>query len=213
MLLSGDGADELLGVPRFATASVARRRGPAAAVRYAADVSSSGPGLAGELAALAAGLLPCAARARAYWAANWPAWVNPVAPAVLAEPFRRHATDWARAWVDEQVAGHADAGRAWARADAHDALFPREAIPPAGVLPEASPFLAEPFLAAALALPVGDRYHPGLPSAYLRCKAQVAGLLPHRALAVLHSASSTSPPHSPGSPLPGRARRPASRPG
>lgn len=34
LLLSGDGADELLGVPRFATAHIAARRGPWAAVRY-----------------------------------------------------------------------------------------------------------------------------------------------------------------------------------
>ncbi|MEV7427731.1 asparagine synthase-related protein [Streptomyces sp. NPDC091212] len=185
VLLSGDGADELLGVPRFATAAVARRRGRAAALRYAADVASSGPGLPGEVAALAARLLPRRARARAYWAANWPAWADPVAPAVLAEPFRRQATDWARSWVDEQVAGHAAAGRTWAEADAHDAVFPREAIPSAGILPESSPFLAEPFLAATLAMPVGERYHPQLPSAYLRCKAQVVRLLPRHALAVL----------------------------
>ncbi|MFC9428335.1 asparagine synthase-related protein [Streptomyces sp. NPDC056987] len=185
VVLSGDGADELLGVPRFATADVARRRGPAAAVRYAADVASSGPGVPGEVAALAAQLLPRRTRARSYWAANWPAWVDPVAPAVLAEPFRRYATDWARSWVDEQITGHQTAGRTWAQADAHDAVFPREAIPPAGILPEASPFLAEPFLGAALALPVGDRYHSGLPSAYLRCKAQVVRLLPQRALKML----------------------------
>ncbi|MEW1721200.1 asparagine synthase-related protein [Streptomyces sp. NPDC093109] len=185
VLLSGDGADELLGVPRFATAAVVRRRGPTAALRYAADVASSGPGLPGEVAALAARLLPRRARARAYWAANWPAWADPVAPAVLAEPFRQYATDWARSWVDEQVAGHAAAGRTWAEADAHDALFPREAIASAGILPESSPFLAEPFLSAALAMPVGDRYHPRLPSAYLRCKAQVVRLLPPYALAAL----------------------------
>ncbi|MGQ0774807.1 MAG: hypothetical protein ACT4NY_10380 [Pseudonocardiales bacterium] len=38
-------------------------------------------------------------------------------------------------WVDEQVTAHATAGRTWAWADAHDALFPREAIPPAGAVP------------------------------------------------------------------------------
>jgi hypothetical protein len=62
---------------------------------------------------------------------------------------------------------------------------PHELIPAAGPLPEASPFLHDSVIAAALALPLGDRYGPGLPSAYLRCKAQVAGLLPAHALPVL----------------------------
>lgn len=185
VLLSGDGADELLGVPRFATTAVAARRGVRAAARYAADVASSGPGLLGELAGTAAGLLPRTLRARTYWAANWPAWCDPVAPAVLAEPYRSAATTWAREWVDAQVAAHAQADRSWAEADARDAIFPREEIPPAGVVAEATPFLHDTFLATALALPLGDRYHPGLPSPYLRCKAQVVRLLPTAALPVL----------------------------
>ncbi|MFE1960098.1 asparagine synthase-related protein [Streptomyces sp. NPDC059479] len=185
VLLSGDGADELLGIPRFATSAVARRRGLKAAGRYAADVASSGPGLPGELTALAARLLPRKARTRAYWAANWTAWADPVAPAVLAEPYRQLATDWGRRWVDARIAAHAEADRSWSEADAYDAVFPREAILPSGLLPEGSPFLTERFLAAALALPVGDRYDPGLPTAYLRCKAQVVRLLPRHALGVL----------------------------
>ncbi|MFH0180108.1 asparagine synthase-related protein [Streptomyces cacaoi] len=185
VLLSGDGADALLGVPRFATAAVAAARGARAAARYAADVAGAGPGLPGEVAAAAARLLSAGPRARGYWAANWPTWCDPVAPAVLAEPYRSAATAWAREWVDGQVAAHAAAGRSWAQADAHDSLFPHEEIPPAGVVPEASPFLHDAFLGAALALPLGHRYHPRLPSAYLRCKAQVVRLLPPRALPVL----------------------------
>jgi len=185
VLLSGDGADETLGVPRFATAQIAARHGARAAARYAADVARSGPGLAGEAAATAARLAPRELSAQAYWALNWPAWCDPVAPAVLAEPYRRAATAWAREWVQDRLAAHAETGRSWAQADAHDAAFPHEAIPPAGAVPESSPFLHETFLAASLALPVADRYDPRLPSAYLRCKAQVVGLLPTRMHRVL----------------------------
>jgi len=91
VLLSGDGADELLGVPRFATAHIAARFGLSAAMRDVRDVAHSGPGLAGEVAAAVASWLPPAARARGYWAANWPAWCDPVTPAVLAEPYRTQA--------------------------------------------------------------------------------------------------------------------------
>ncbi|MGD9485430.1 hypothetical protein WDH52_19645 [Streptomyces sp. TRM70308] len=66
-----------------------------------------------------------------------------------------------------------------------DALVAREAIPPVGTVPEASPFLHPTFLAAALALPLGQRYRPALPTPYLRCKAQAVRLLPASALPVL----------------------------
>jgi hypothetical protein len=66
ILLTGDGADELLGVPRFATAAVTAQHGPAAALRYLRDVARSGPGLLGELAVsfpLAPGRVPTLQRA------------------------------------------------------------------------------------------------------------------------------------------------------
>lgn len=185
VLLSGDGADELLGVPRFATAHIAAHLGLRAAVRYGRDAARSGPGLAGEVAAAVASWLSPAARARGYWAANWPSWCDPVAPAVLAEPHRTQATVWARGWVQEQITTHAAVSRSWAASDAYDALFPREVIPPAGSVPETSPFLHDDTVATALALPLADRYHPCLPSAYLRCKAQVVRLLPRTALPAL----------------------------
>ncbi len=87
--------------------------------------------------------------------------------------------------MDDRIAAHAAAGRTWAAADAYDAFFPHEPIPPAGAVAEASPYLHEAFIGAASALPPGDRYHPSLPSAYLRCKAQVVRLLPRDALPVL----------------------------
>ncbi|MGH3800566.1 MAG: asparagine synthase-related protein, partial [Pseudonocardiaceae bacterium] len=105
--------------------------------------------------------------------------------AVLAEPHRTQATGWARGWVDGQITTHATVRRSWAASDAHDALFPREVIPPAGSVPEISPFLHDDTLATALALPLADRYHSRLPTAYLRCKAQVVRLLPDTALPVL----------------------------
>ncbi|MFE2972050.1 hypothetical protein ACFXKC_52545 [Streptomyces sp. NPDC059340] len=50
-------------------------------------------------------------------------------------------------------------------------------------MPEASPFLSERFLAAAFAIPLADRYRPGLPTGYWRCKSLVLSLLP---AAMLH---------------------------
>ncbi|MBT2418003.1 hypothetical protein J7F01_08910 [Streptomyces sp. ISL-22] len=178
VLLSGDGSDELLGVPRYATTSVVRRHGMRAGVRYLRDAAKGGPGLFGETAAAVSRMLPRRARAQAYWAMNWPEWARPTATAVLAEPYRSRATEWARSWVREQVAGHAAGCRSWAEADAFDALFPYTPLPPSGDVPEESPFLHPVFLSAGLALPLADRYRAELPSAYWRYKAQVLGLMP-----------------------------------
>ncbi|MGV9249755.1 asparagine synthase-related protein [Streptomyces sp. NPDC003710] len=185
VLLSGDGSDELLGVPRYATAAVAARHGVRAARRYAADVAASGPGLFGELLAVLARCAPARLGAAAYWAANWPEWREPTAPAILTEPYRSQATAWGRAWVTERITGHAAAGRSWAQADAHDAFYPHEVIAAAGPVPEASPFLTERFIKAAFAVPLADRYRADLPTGYWRCKSLVLSLLPPGALACL----------------------------
>lgn len=178
VLLSGDGSDELLGVPRYATTAIARRHGGGAALRYAADVARSGPGLCGEVLAAVSRVGPARVRAAAYWAANWPEWQAPAASAVLAEPYRAGATAWGRSWVAGRIADHAARGRSWARADAFDAFYPHESIAAAGAVPEASPFLSERFLAAAFAIPLADRYRADLPTGYWRCKSLVLSLLP-----------------------------------
>ncbi|MER7112305.1 asparagine synthase-related protein [Streptomyces sp. NPDC000229] len=185
VLLSGVGSDELLGVPRYATAEIAARYGLRAAWRYLRDVGGSGPGAAGETAAILARCAPAGVSARAYWAVNWPEWTAPVPSPALAEPYRSHATAWGRAWVERRIKQHAARGRSWAQADAFDAFWPHEVIGPAGPVPEASPFLTEGFLSAALAVPVAARYRPDAPTAYWRCKWLVLSLMPRHALPVL----------------------------
>ncbi|GGO98174.1 asparagine synthase-related protein [Wenjunlia tyrosinilytica] len=185
VLLSGLGSDELLGVPRYATGAIAARHGVRAAMRYAADVGLSGPNLLGEAGAAFARLLPARVRAHGYWAANWPEWCDPVASAVLAEPYRSDATAWGRSWVAERIGDHAAAGRSWLEADARDAFDPYEVLPPSGDVLEASPFLTETFLSAALAVPLADRYRADLPTGYLRAKSLILPLLPPDALPVL----------------------------
>ncbi|MBI1758538.1 MAG: hypothetical protein HYR62_04845 [Actinobacteria bacterium] len=184
-LLSGDGADELLGVPRFATAEITRRWGPRGGWRYARDVATTGPGTPGEVMAVACRVLPDRWAVRCYWAVNWPQWCDPPAPVVLTDRYRQVAAEWSRAWVKEQLTGHTMAGRSSAAADARDAWWPHDPIPPAGSVAEASPFLHEAFLPVALGSRIADRYDPRLGSPYLRCKATVVGLLPPRARPVL----------------------------
>ncbi|MGP4001576.1 asparagine synthase-related protein [Streptomyces sp. 8N706] len=178
VLLSGDGSDELLGVPRYATTAIARRHSLRAARRYAQDVARSGPGLFGEALAVLTRYAPARLRSAAYWAANWPEWTSITAPALLAEPYRSAATAWGRRWVADRIADHAHGSRSWAEADAYEAFYPHETIPAAGGVPEASPFLTDRFVSAAFAVPLADRYRADLPTGYWRCKSLVLSLLP-----------------------------------
>ncbi|MET9607096.1 asparagine synthase-related protein [Streptomyces sp. NPDC006512] len=178
VLLSGVGSDELLAVPRYATAEIARRYGMRAALRYLRDVGHAGPGAAGEAAALLARVAPASISGRAYWATNWPEWTNPTASDVLAAPYRQYASDWGRAWVEGRIRDHARREHSWAQADAFDAFWPHEVIGSAGQVREASPFLTEEFLTAAFAIPLAARYRPDLPTAYWRCKSLVLSLMP-----------------------------------
>ncbi|MFF3863999.1 asparagine synthase-related protein [Streptomyces sp. NPDC002209] len=185
VLLSGVGSDELLGIPRYATAQIAQHHGPRAAWRYLSDVGRSGAGATGEAAAILARLMPAHASARAYWATNWPEWTTPTASPALAEPYRQHATDWGRTWVERRISAHTAKRRTWAHADALDAFWPHEVIGPAGPVKEASPFLTEGFLSAAFAVPIAARYQPAAPTAYWRCKSLVLSLMPRHAVPAL----------------------------
>lgn len=180
ILLSGDGADELLAVPRFAAIDMLRRFGVRGARWYLRDATLAGPGVLGELLGVASLMLPMALRTRIYWAANWPEWSPPTVSPVLAAPFREAALAWARQWVDASIEDHVAARRSWAAADAFDCWWPRAYRHSADHLPEASPFLHPDMVAAALALPLSARYDPAYPTGYLRAKAQVVELFPSR---------------------------------
>lgn len=185
VLLNGAGADELLGAPRYLTGSLLRHGDRSAALRYARDVASTGPGLAGEALALLAAIAPRRLRAKMYWAVNHPEWQLPEVAAILTDSMQAVARDWEQTWISETLREHDAAGHSWAAADAFDAMWPYDPIPPAGDVPEASPFLHPRFVASALALPLHQRYDPTLSTAYLRCKAQVVGLIPPRLLPAL----------------------------
>ncbi|WP_091461650.1 asparagine synthase-related protein [Micromonospora inyonensis] len=178
VLLSGNGADELLAAGSFAAAEVAARWGARGARRYLADLADTAAGWPGEVAAVAARMLPAGWSARAYWAANWPGLCRPTVSPVLASRHVEAALGWAAGWVRGQVADHARARRSWAQADRIDTFWPRGFCPAAGGVPEGSPFLHPDLVAAGLAVPVALRYDPRPAHAYHRIKPLVVGLFP-----------------------------------
>ncbi|MEV1294886.1 asparagine synthase-related protein [Pseudonocardia sp. NPDC049635] len=175
VLLSGDGADEVLEVPRFATCELLTARGPRAALRYLGD-RGRGSVLVDEAAAVLARAVPQRAGARMYWGATWATTLGAPVPAVVADRFRARVQDWSTRWL----AGHLDRcreHRSWAARFAHDAIWPHAPLLDAGAIPERSPFLDAEVLTAAAALTPAHRYDPDLPTPYQRNKAAVVSLI------------------------------------
>lgn len=182
LLLVGDGADELLGTPKFLLRDLLGQGRWRALARYLGDVRCLAPGrraLASELfALLAQGLLPRRLGRRLYFALTWTDLLaEPEVPRILAPDYRQIVADWTRDWLARQLAEHpVDAG-SWAAADRYDSLFPHDVIADGSAIPEASPFLSDPFAGRAWSLAAADLFSEGLPTPYQRRKARVVDLI------------------------------------
>ncbi|WP_173513742.1 asparagine synthase-related protein [Sinorhizobium psoraleae] len=175
-LLSGDGSDELVAAHRFMTKEIGQQLGLRAALQYLRDARHTGPGVAGEILALAANFAPPRSRIKMYWAVNWPDWCEPRAAAILTPRYRSVATDWASDWSKATLKDHVLNRRSWAEAEAYDAWWPQPYLPPADDLEEGSPFLHEAFVATALGQPLARKYSPAPLTEYHRFKVSVIEL-------------------------------------
>jgi asparagine synthase (glutamine-hydrolysing) len=187
VLLSGNGADELLAVPRYAFTDVAGAHSSRGAWRYLSDMAGAGFGRWGELAGWCSHLLGDGQRSRSYAAATWPQWCHPEASAALRPDWHAEALAWTRGWVASTLDGHQEAHRSWAEADAWDSWWPRAYLPPTSALQEASPFCDAYLASVVWGKPLGWRYDPSERSAYLRVKGQVGRLFPDRVRRLLPS--------------------------
>lgn len=181
ILLSGDGADELLGVPRFVARDVCRHQGMEAARRYLGDIAGTDPGLLGEAFAVAASTMGRRWSARWYGALAWPEWWIEFPEQILGTAYRHRASVWSRDWLRAQLDDLRRTRTAsWAAWDAFHYLWPHDLVRPAGGIPEVSPFLMEPFFSYAVNLPPWVKYTPNCPHRYWRSKAPVLALLSPR---------------------------------
>lgn len=186
LILTGIGADELLGAPKYLLSKLARR--PLDARSYLRDlkgVTSPAAWLL-ELLAVAATILPKHLDNRLYLAVNNPeiCSIEP-SPLLAAERVPRVA-DWTRAWLRNIVEPEEGASRQpWSSREALDSLYPYDLLAPAGPTPERSPFLDSQFVALTRSLPLTARYDAGLPTPYQRRKALVVSLYPEWARAHL----------------------------
>jgi asparagine synthase (glutamine-hydrolysing) len=186
VLLSGNGADELLGSVRYLVGPLLRAGQWRSALRYLHDLRAGGSRrFATEGISLFAAWLPARFSLPWYCATNWPELCTFQAPTVLTERFRAPVETWTQQWIQTQIKLHQQQRHSWAAADAWDALFPSDPAPPVSELPEREPFLTPPFLQVALATRLTDRYAAHLLTPYHRRKALVLHLYPSSLHAVL----------------------------
>lgn len=188
VILTGSGADELLGTARYTLTDLVKARRYRAARRYAISALAAGrEETLLEGVGICANLLPKRIGASLYWSFNWPELENINPPTLLAEPYRSFAKEWTIKWLRQRMDGHTIWSGTWAKADAWDSLFPHDIHLPSTDIPEYSPFLNTRFAEYAMGLPLHRRYSEAFSTHYQCRKALVMQLIPkemHRHLAI-----------------------------
>ena len=120
VLLTGDGADELLGTVRYLLPHFVRAKRWSDARSYLHDLLISGGGrrLTTEMISLTTSWLPPNWRTSLYWATNWPEFCTIQVPVVLCERYHAPVTAWTVAWIRDILTFHTQHHRSWAIADA-----------------------------------------------------------------------------------------------
>jgi asparagine synthase (glutamine-hydrolysing) len=181
VLLTGDGADELLDTPKFLLPVLLGSRRPGAAARYLARTALEGgwQAVGAELLSLSAPVLPRRTSASLGWSVLWPELCDPSPAIALSEPYAGQVTAWTVAWLRGLLDGQLPA-RSWAAAESWLAVLPNRDLPARrgdGVTWR-TPYLDPAFLDYAVRLPLASRYDDRHSSGYHRGKALVTSLFP-----------------------------------
>lgn len=185
VVLSGDGADELLTTPAFMGGRLARTDGIFSLLRYLLDHEPSDV-VTTAVASMSESLL----RRRTEPAARvYSALIADAAgagEAVLDHTFAPSVIRWSQEYDDALRSLLAELlSEGWAHAEAHLAIWPQDQLHLGAEIPVRSPFLEQPFVGHALGLPLSERWDAAQPTPYLRRKAAVAALLEPDVAAVL----------------------------
>ncbi|MEJ8641713.1 asparagine synthase-related protein [Streptomyces sp. MS1.HAVA.3] len=124
-LLTGDGADELLGSGQYLTPALLRAERGHALRRYWQDHRGEHhPTGKLEALALLSGLTTRRRRAMMYLACSWPELCRNPPHDFLAEPYRGIAADWTHAWIGSLVRMHERYHGSLAAMEAWSDLYP-----------------------------------------------------------------------------------------
>ncbi|MGH3873604.1 MAG: asparagine synthase-related protein [Pseudonocardiaceae bacterium] len=189
VLLTGDGADELLLSPQYMTPALVLAGRWGALRKYWRDHRGEYYPTA-ELERLALRSIVVSSRRRAmlFMAGSHPELCRRPPHDFLNEPYRQLVDEWTTQWVRSLLRLHEDHHPTLSEMDAWSALYPHQRLRTAGLIGNEDPFLDEVFVEAAKRLPVHRRYDERYPHAYWRMKAQVIKLMPPGALPFLPTA-------------------------
>ncbi|MER7998187.1 asparagine synthase-related protein [Streptomyces sp. NPDC095613] len=189
VLLTGDGADELLGSAQYLTPALLRRGRWRTLRTYWQDHRGEyRPTRQLEMIAMLSRLTPRRRRAMMYLACSWPELCRNPPHDFLAEPYRGIASDWTNAWIGSLVRLHERHHASLAAMEAWSDLYPHQRLRTAGLVRNEDPFLEPRFVDRAKRLPLHRRYDARHPHPYWRMKSQVVKLVPTTALARLPTA-------------------------
>lgn len=187
VILTGQGADELLQAPQFLTSALLHRKRWPQLGRYLAD-SAQYDGvhaLTGEVMSLLGPLLPARSSFALYTAFGFPDLPTVVPAGVLNPRYVGHARDFHRAWCVDRLAIFSHHRRQWPKAAMWDSLFTADVLHGAGSVPVRSPFLDPEFAFGAMAVPLESRYGTDNDIPYHRWKKLVVNLFPEQVRSAL----------------------------
>ncbi|MFJ9621212.1 asparagine synthase-related protein [Streptomyces sp. NPDC101181] len=189
VLLTGDGADELLGSGQYLSSAVLRSRGPRALGAYWRDHRGEHHRTAKlEAVGVLARLTGRRRRAMTYLACSWPELCRNPPHDFLAAPYRDVAESWTNDWIRTLVELHERHHSSLAAMEAWSDLYPHQRLRTAGLMRNEDPFLDAEFTERAKLLPLHRRYEPDHPYPYWRMKSQVIALMPPGTRACLPTA-------------------------
>ncbi|WP_280294996.1 asparagine synthase-related protein [Nocardia abscessus] len=186
VLLSGDGADQIMESTQFLTPMLLRKGRWAALPKYWWDqFGQYHPTVQLEAAALISSVLSPRHRTMLYLACSHPGLCLPPTHEYLAEPFRSHVDDWTHSFVRSVVERHEKGHTSLAEMEAWSALYPDNPLPESHLIRLGHPYLDTTFLEYAKRLPLDQRYDHRYRHTYWRMKSQVMKLMPKGAIGYL----------------------------
>ncbi|MEA2494335.1 MAG: hypothetical protein QOJ29_2246 [Thermoleophilaceae bacterium] len=191
VVLTGNGADELLASTRYLAGALVRQLDIRALRQYLADtVGVTSKAIPWEMFGMISPFLPRRLRAWLFVAGAWAELYESRSPSILVPQLRGEAERWSARFLDSIRTVHL-AHPCWSVMDAWDAMFPAPDLPQPGLLPWVNPFREPEFVQAAQRLPMVGRYDALATTPYWRAKRQVLDLIPARLHCHLPSAKAT----------------------
>lgn len=178
VILSGSGADSILGCPKYLTYTFLEQKKYTDLFYYVVDVGKAGFwALRREFSSLFSNKLEPYLSVKAYMALSDPEVCDVEVNNHLNEPYKTLVNSWSKDWLINNIDLLIKHHSSWAKMDAINLINMYDPLPPAGEILHINPFEDDELVRISTEIPLEIRYNSSFPSAYLRQKSLVVSLI------------------------------------